>query len=98
MGVHGGLYHFDERLVLVAYLVELVVMDVVALALTVAARVEGRVGGDEVNGVDEVMPRKAARLYMWKMVPGEKLSWVIKPPWGWGMGWFFIFFVNTSAF
>ena len=60
MGVHGGLYHFDERLVLVAYLVELVVVDVVAptplvgilaaLALAVAACVEGRVGGDEVNG------------------------------------------------
>ena len=59
-GVHGGLYHFDERLVLVAYPVELVVVDVVAptplvgklaaLALAVAARVEGRVGGDEVNG------------------------------------------------
>ena len=60
MGVHGGLYHFDERLVLVAYLVELVVVDVVAptplvgrlaaLALAVAARVEERLGGDEVNG------------------------------------------------
>ena len=83
VGVHGRLNDLYQRLVVVAYLVHPLVVDVVApaplvgilaaLTFAVAARIEG--GAVAIRPtVLEFMPRSASRLSMWKMVPGAKLS------------------------